>query len=121
LFENSFSQIFQPLETFFPIIGKLPKIFSNHWKNRTGFSSHWKKTFQSLENPPVSNGPADCASLLPNGCEERKDNPSIRERHSVFAFLVDCAESMHELYRVEAIENAFADLDRRLAPAAPRR
>lgn len=36
------------------------------------------------------------------------------------ADLVDYAENMYELYHVEAIENAFADLDRRLAPAAPR-
>jgi hypothetical protein len=43
-------KFFQPLETFFPIIGKLPKNFSNHWKNRPDFSNHWKKNFQSLEN-----------------------------------------------------------------------
>lgn len=36
------------------------------------------------------------------------------------AGLIDYAENMYELYHVEAIENAFADLDRRLAPAAPR-
>lgn len=36
------------------------------------------------------------------------------------AGLVDCAENMYELYHVEAIENTFADLDHRLAPAAPR-
>jgi hypothetical protein len=43
-------KVFQPLETFFPIIGKLPKIFSNHWKNPAIFSNHWKTFFQSLEN-----------------------------------------------------------------------
>lgn len=36
------------------------------------------------------------------------------------AGLVDYAENMYELYHVEALENAFADLDRRLAAAAPR-
>ncbi len=35
---------------FFPIIGKPPEIFSNHWKNRPDFSNHWKLFFQSLEN-----------------------------------------------------------------------
>ena len=44
---------------FFPIIGKPPKNFSNHWKNRTEFSNHWKKIFQSLENSPFPDGPAD--------------------------------------------------------------
>ena len=34
---------FHPLETFFPIIGKPAKIFSNHWKTDPNF-------FQSLEN-----------------------------------------------------------------------
>jgi hypothetical protein len=49
-------KVFQPLETFFPIIGKLPEIFSNHWKKTDNFptigkkfSNHWKKIFQSLE------------------------------------------------------------------------
>jgi hypothetical protein len=36
--------IFQPLEKYFPIIGKPAKIFSNHWKTAENF-------FQSLENP----------------------------------------------------------------------
>ncbi len=36
------------------------------------------------------------------------------------AGLVDYAENMYELYHVEALENAFADLDRRLAAASPR-
>jgi hypothetical protein len=44
------------LENFFPIIGKLPNNFSNHWKNRDIFSNHWKLFFQSLENFP----PAPC-------------------------------------------------------------
>lgn len=35
------------------------------------------------------------------------------------AGLVDYAESMYELYHVEAIENAFEDLERRLALAEP--
>ena len=35
---------------FFPIIGKRPKNFSNHWKNQAKFSNHWKNIFQSLEN-----------------------------------------------------------------------
>jgi hypothetical protein len=35
---------------FFPIIGKRPKNFSNHWKKRVEFSNHWKIFFQSLEN-----------------------------------------------------------------------
>jgi hypothetical protein len=38
------------LETFFPIVGKPAKIFSNHWKIRPDFSNHWKLFFQSLEN-----------------------------------------------------------------------
>jgi hypothetical protein len=38
------------LETFFPFIGKLTEIFSNHWQKRTDFSNHWKIFFQSLEN-----------------------------------------------------------------------
>jgi tetratricopeptide (TPR) repeat protein len=49
-------EVFQPLETFFPIIGKIAKIFSNHWKKTENFptigkkfSNHWKKVFQSLE------------------------------------------------------------------------
>ena len=37
-------EVFQPLETFFPIIGKTAKIFSNHWKTPENF-------FQSLEKP----------------------------------------------------------------------
>ena len=48
-------KVFQPLETFFPIIGKIAKIFSNHWKKPENFptigkkfSNHWKKVFQSL-------------------------------------------------------------------------
>ena len=36
------SGIFQPVENFFPIIGKNAKNFSNHWK--TG-----EESFQSLE------------------------------------------------------------------------
>ena len=40
---------FVAFRKFFPIIGKPPKNFSNHWKNRTRFSNHWKKVFQSLE------------------------------------------------------------------------
>jgi hypothetical protein len=43
-------EVFQPLETFFPIIGKIAKYFSNHWKNPPIFSNHWKTFFQSLEN-----------------------------------------------------------------------
>jgi hypothetical protein len=38
-----------PIGNFFPIIGKLPKNFSNHWKKWPEFSNHWKKSFQSLE------------------------------------------------------------------------
>ena len=34
---------------FFPIIGKRPENFSNHWKKRPDFSNHWKKVFQPLE------------------------------------------------------------------------
>ncbi len=49
---------------FFPIIGKRPKNFSNHWKNRPVFSNHWKTFFQSLENPPSPRGPADCAPSI---------------------------------------------------------
>ncbi len=45
----------------FPIIGKLPKIFSNHWKNWPKFSNHWKKIFQSLENFSAPHEPPDCA------------------------------------------------------------
>ena len=48
------SRFFQPLETFFPIIGKLTKIFSNDWKKPVDFSNHWKKIFQSLENFSVA-------------------------------------------------------------------
>ncbi len=54
---------FQPLETFFPIIGKLAEIFSNHWKIfpffptiGKKFSNHWKLFFQSLENLPRAAG-----------------------------------------------------------------
>ena len=50
------AKIFQPLEKYFPIIGKLAKNFSNHWKKTESFptigkkfSNHWKKIFQSLE------------------------------------------------------------------------
>jgi hypothetical protein len=39
-------RFFHPLETFFPIIGKPAKIFSNHWKTA-------QKFFQSLENSPT--------------------------------------------------------------------
>ena len=46
---SGMGKVFQPLETFFPIIGKLAKNFSNRWKNRGGFSNHWKIVFQSLE------------------------------------------------------------------------
>ena len=34
-------RFFHPLEKIFPIIGKPPKLFSNHWKNRSKFSNHW--------------------------------------------------------------------------------
>ena len=51
--------IFQPLETFFPIIGKPPKNFSNHWKKSAEFSNHWKTFFQSLENSRFADEPAD--------------------------------------------------------------
>jgi len=47
------------LENFFPIIGKLTKIFSNHWKKRPDFSNHWKNIFQSLENRPFPGGLPD--------------------------------------------------------------
>jgi hypothetical protein len=53
--------VFQPLENFFPIIGKTTKNFSNHWKKWADFSNHWKNIFQSLENPGFCGGPADCA------------------------------------------------------------
>ena len=50
------AKIFQPLEKYFPIIGKLAKNFSNHWKKTESFpaigkkfSNHWKLFFQSLE------------------------------------------------------------------------
>ena len=43
------AKIFHPLEKYFPIIGKMPKIFSNRWKIRAKFSNHWKLFFQSLE------------------------------------------------------------------------
>ena len=35
------------------------------------------------------------------------------------AGLLDYAENMYELYHVESIDNAFADLDDRLAAASP--
>jgi hypothetical protein len=43
---------------FFPIIGKLPKNFSNRWRKRAEFSNHWKIIFQSLENLWFAGGPA---------------------------------------------------------------
>ena len=46
---------------FFPIVGKLPKNFSNHWKKWAVFSNHWKTFFQSLENRRFPGGLADCA------------------------------------------------------------
>ena len=46
---------------FFPIIGKLPKNFSNHWKKWAVFSNHWKIFFQSLEKRRLVDGLADCA------------------------------------------------------------
>ncbi len=46
---------------FFPIVGKRPKIFSNHWKKRAGFSNHWKIFFQSLEKSVWAAGLPDCA------------------------------------------------------------
>ena len=35
------------------------------------------------------------------------------------AGLLDYAENMYELYHVESLDNAFADLDARLAAASP--
>jgi hypothetical protein len=55
---------------FFPIVGKRPKIFSNHWKKRAGFSNHWKIFFQSLEKWLSGGELADCAhSGRPGGPE----------------------------------------------------
>ena len=62
---------------FFPIVGKRPKNFSNHWKIRPNFSNHWKKIFQSLENFSVADGAADRA---PPGRFQRKrgtDSPEL--------------------------------------------
>ena len=62
---------------FFPIVGKRPKNFSNHWKIRPDFSNHWKKIFQSLENFSVADGAADRA---PPGRFQRKrgtDSPEL--------------------------------------------
>ena len=41
--------------------------------------------------------------------------PMVRALDFGRAFLVDYAIGMYEFYHVEAIENAFADLDRRLS------
>ena len=43
----------------------MTKNFSNHWKIRANFSNHWKKVFQSLENRPSPDEPADCAKPGP--------------------------------------------------------
>jgi hypothetical protein len=56
-FPISSKKLFQPLETFFPIIGKTAKIFSNHWKNPENFFQSLEKSaeiFQPLEkNFPI--------------------------------------------------------------------
>ena len=36
---------------FFPIIGKPPKNFSNHWKKSAEFSNHWKTFFNHWKTP----------------------------------------------------------------------
>jgi hypothetical protein len=50
-------EVFQPLETFFPIIGKTAKIFSIHWKTPEKFFQSLEKSaeiFQPLEkNFPI--------------------------------------------------------------------
>ena len=84
-------RIFHPLETFFPIIGKLPKIFSNHWKNRSNFSNHWKTFFQPLENSPALPPPANplrfpmrrgrAGSPLPAGARHAKARPGTARTH----------------------------------------
>jgi hypothetical protein len=39
----------------------LPKNIFQTIAKRPEFSNHWKNIFQSLENLPLADGPADCA------------------------------------------------------------
>ena len=68
-----------PPGNFFPIIGKPPKNFSNHWKTQPELSNHWKKTFQSLENPPPPAEPPDCAP--PGHLPPASHSPPVVKAH----------------------------------------
>jgi hypothetical protein len=63
------------LEKYFPIIGKLSKIFSNHWKKRTKFSNHWKLYFQSLEN---FSGRPPPGVVVPRPCRGSRGKAQVR-------------------------------------------
>jgi hypothetical protein len=43
-------KVFQRLENFFPMVGKIGPFFPMIGKNFRGFSNDWKKSFQWLEN-----------------------------------------------------------------------
>ena len=58
--------------------------------------------------------------LLERFAEHRGESAADLYARLEAAGLVDYARDMYELYHVESIDNAFADLDRRLAAAAPR-
>ena len=55
--------------------------------------------------------------LLERFAEHRGESAAETFSRLKSADLLDYAEGMYELYHVESIDNAFADLDRRLALA----
>ena len=55
--------------------------------------------------------------LIERFAEHRGESAAETYSHLERAGLLDYAEGMYELYHVEALDNAFADLDRRLKMA----
>ncbi len=55
--------------------------------------------------------------LIERFAEHRGESAAETYSHLEQAGLLDYAENMYELYHVEALDNAFADLDHRLDTA----